>query len=241
MNKYERRKIISNEDLGQGVYLMEVEGTYEGQPGQFYMLRDWETDPILSRPLGVVDLEKNSIKFLYMVVGRGTEMFSKKKVGEEIELMGPLGKGFDLGDHKKVAIVAGAAGLAPMLLLAKSLNCQVDLYAGFRDYDFFIDAFKDYVDNIYISSDNGKVGFHGNIVQLMKEKNQTYDMVYACGPMPMLKALAEAVDKEKLQVSLEARMACGFGVCLGCGVKTLEGTKRACHDGPVFLASEVVF
>ncbi|MDO5028649.1 MAG: dihydroorotate dehydrogenase electron transfer subunit [Bacillota bacterium] len=241
MNKYQKGQIISNEPIGSGVYLIKIAGSYQGDPGQFYMLRDWQTDPILSRPLGIVDIEEDSISFLYMVVGRGTDHFSKKKAGEYLELLGPLGKGFDLGDHKKVALASGAAGLAPMLYLAKKLNCQVDLYAGFRDYDFFLDAFKDHVDNIYISSDNGKVGFHGNVLQLMEEKGQDYDMVFACGPMPMLRAMAANLDQDKLQVSLEARMACGFGVCLGCAVETTQGIQRVCHDGPVFYASEVVF
>lgn len=241
MNKYEKGQIISNDHIGSDVFVMKVRGAYEGKPGQFYMLRDWETDPILSRPLGVVDLTEDSISFLYMVVGRGTDHFSKKKPGEYIELLGPLGNGFDLGNHKKVAIACGAAGIAPMLHLAKNLDCQVDLYAGFRDEDFFLDEFIGHVDNIFISTDSGKVGFHGNVLELMKEKNQDYDMVFACGPMPMLRAMAKELDPEKLQVSLEAKMACGFGVCLGCGIKTVEGTKRVCHDGPVFLASEVVF
>lgn len=241
MNKYKKAEIISNDYLGENVYKMVVKGKFEGRPGQFYMLRNWENDPILSRPLGVVDLTEESITFLYMVVGRGTDAFSKLKAGQTISLLGPRGNGFMLGDYNKVAIACGSVGIAPMMLLAKELKCKVDLYAGFRDYDFFVKDFEGLVDNIYISSDNGKVGFHGNVLQLMKEKNIDYDMVFACGPMPMLRAMAKELNNDKLQLSMEAHMACGFGACLGCGIKTKEGTKRVCHDGPVFYASEVDF
>ncbi len=241
MKQYEKRKVLSNDHIGENVYKMVLEGCFQGIPGQFYMLRNWENDPILSRPLGLVDVGENTGTFLYMVMGRGTDNFSKIKAGSDISVFGPRGNGFILGDYKKVAIVCGSVGIAPMKYLARNLDCEIDLYAGFREFDFFTEEFEGLVDNIYISSDNGMVGFHGNVLGLMEEVGKEYDMIYACGPIPMLKALSNNLDREKLQLSMEAHMACGFGACLGCGINTIHGIQRVCHDGPVFFASEVDF
>lgn len=244
MREYKKFTIVSNEHVGENVYKMILKGKLEGKPGQFYMLRAWHFDPILSRPFSICDLTEDSITFLYMVVGRGTKLFSELESGREVSLLGPLGNGFELVENKKVALVSGSVGNAPMYYLAKALkekNCEIDLYTGFADYDFFTDEFKEVVDNIYISSDHGKVGFHGNVVQLMKEKNKEYDEVCGCGPIPMLRALKMAFPEYNIQLSMEARMACGFGACLGCAIETTSGIEKVCKDGPVFRSEEVVF
>lgn len=241
MKEYKNFKIISNKHIGENVYEMKISGNLKGNPGQFYMVRNWELDPFLSRPFSICDLDDESITFLYMVVGRGTDLFSKMKSGDEISLLGPLGKGFKISKNKKIALVSGSVGIAPLYYLGKKLECDIDLYAGFGNDKFFVDRFEDYVDNIYISSDLGTVGFHGNVVELMKDKNKKYDEIIACGPTPMLKALNKEFSDTTRQLSLEARMGCGFGACLGCAVKTTEGIKRVCHDGPVFLGEEVIF
>lgn len=241
MKGYKVGEILSNEHVGENVYKMVVKGQFQGKPGQFYMLRNWENDPILSRPLGLCDLTDDTITFLYMVFGRGTNNFSELKPGVNIKILGPLGNGFTLVENKRVAILSGAVGIAPMYYLAKNLNCKIDLYAGFRDFEFFADEFTDLVDNIYISSDNGKTGFHGNVLELFKETNKKYDFIYACGPNPMLRAICNELESNKVEVSLESHMACGFGVCLGCSIETTKGMKKVCHDGPVFNGDEVIF
>lgn len=238
-DSYIESEILSNERVGDDVYKLVLSGNFEGQPGQFYMLKNWDLHPLLSRPFSICDITADTITFLYLVVGTGTRLLKDLHKGDKISLLGPLGNGFEFGDYKKVAIVSGGIGIAPMLYLAKKLNCQVDLYAGFRDYDYFIKEMSPYVDNIFLSSDTGMVGHKGNVLEIYNDNK--YDQVYACGPNPMLNALKNVSDQEKLQLSLESHMACGIGACLGCTVNTTDGMKRVCVDGPVFTSSEVFF
>ena len=241
-NNYVESEIIENTHIGENVYKLKVRGKFEGRPGQFYMIRSADKDPLLSRPLAICDIDDESLTMLYMVFGRGTKEFTKLLPSQKIKLLGPLGNGFKILDYKKVAVVSGSVGLAPMYYLCKLLDTKVDLYSGFSDGAFYVDEFKDYVDNIYISSDSGKVGFKGNVVELLEDegKMNEYDQIFVCGTNPMAKAMMENFDNSIMQVSFEARMACGIGVCLGCSVKTTEGMKRACVEGPVFNASEVI-
>lgn len=234
---YRLAQIIENVQLIEGVYKMVVKGSFLGKPGQFYMLRAWDTEPLLSRPISICDRDEESISFLYLVVGKGTRRFSSLEPGDSISLMGPVGNGFPIEENKKAAIIMGGIGIAPMLYLAKHLQ-DVDIYAGFRDKSYFMDAFAPYAKNIHIASESGAEGTKGNVLHIFKDKG--YDVVYACGPTRMLQALKENIDNEKLYLSLEAHMACGIGACLGCTVECVDGMKRVCHEGPVFSAKELL-
>lgn len=236
-NSYIDAPIIENIKVSDKVYKMTLEGNFEGKAGQFYMLRMGEMGPFLSRPLSICDIDDKTITFLYLVVGSGTKLMSELKKGDRMSLLGPLGHGFKIEEYKKVAIVSGGIGIAPLLKLCKKLNCHIDFYAGFRDESYFLDEIKPFVSNIYISSDSGKEGTKGNVLSIYKD--QDYNQVYACGPNIMLKSLKENTDSSKLQVSLEAHMACGLGACLGCAVNTKRGIERICKEGPVFVAEEV--
>lgn len=242
---YQKVKIIENIPLCENVYKMVVTFDIPCKPGQFCMLRSWNLDPLLSRPISICDADETRMTFLYLIVGKGTKLLSTLKPEEEIEVLGPLGNGFAMGNYKKVALISGGIGIAPLLLLAKKLHEQgirADLYSGFRDRNYATDSFKPYVSQIFLASESGAVGTRGNVLQILKEKD--YDMVYACGPNRMLAALKEFVATEidcPLQVSLESHMACGIGACLGCTVKTRETMSRVCMEGPVFDAKEVVF
>lgn len=221
---------------------MELKGDFIAEPGQFFMVRTWDIDPILSRPFSVCDIRDGNIVFLYLVVGKGTNILKNLKIGSFVDVLGPLGYGFRYKNIKKTAIVSGGIGIAPMLLLAKKLKEQgssIDFYAGFREEDYFLEYLRQYVDNIYISSDSGKVGIKGNVLTIFNDNS--YDAVFSCGPNIMLKNLAEITDKSKLQVSLESNMACGIGACLGCNINTISGGKRICVEGPVFYAKEVYY
>lgn len=235
-SSYKAGEIISNEKLIDDVYIMEIRGDFEGSPGQFYMVKSWGSYPLLSRPLSICDLDGDTISFLYLVVGKGTKMFSDLKEGEKIKLLGPLGNGFKLNEGKS-AIVAGGIGLAPMKYLARSLDVKPDLYVGFKDKAYFIEEMEDLVGNIFISSDTGNVHTKGNVLDVYENKN--YKTIYACGSNPMLNALKKVVDADSIQLSLEAHMACGIGACSGCTVMTDDGYKKVCHDGPIFEAREV--
>ena len=131
--------LVSNIEISSNIYEMKLEGDFKGGPGQFYMLRGWEgLDPFLSRPISICDLKDNEITFLYEVRGRGTHILSNLKKGGKLSILGPLGNGFNLHGNKKIAIVSGGIGMAPMLYLAKMLKSNTDLYAGFREDVYYL-------------------------------------------------------------------------------------------------------
>ncbi len=236
-NSYRPGIIVANEKVGENVYKLVVSGKFKGNPGQFYMLKAWDIQPLLSRPFSICDLSEDTITFLYLVVGTGTQILSKMHQGDRLDLLGPLGNGFDYKGVKSCAIVTGGIGIAPMLYLARELNASIDIYAGFRDKDYFLDELRPYAANIFISSDHGTVGVKGNVCDIFIDKG--YDSVFSCGPNPMFAGLKALTDPTKLQISMESHMACGIGACLGCTVPTLDGMTRVCMDGPVFRAEEV--
>lgn len=237
-NKYIEAKIIRNEQIDESIYLMELEGNFKGVPGQFYMLKGWKDYPLLPRPLSIYDLDDEKISFLYAVVGKGTGILSNLRINAKIELLGPLGNGFPILEDKKIALVAGGIGLAPMKYLARNLKGQVDLYAGFRNSSYLMDDMKEFVDNIIVTTNTGLEGNKGFVTDYIEDK---YDIVYACGPNPMMNSLKRLNLKAKSYYSLEAHMACGIGACLGCAINTTNGVKRVCHEGPVFPGEEVIF
>lgn len=237
---YKSSKILSNEKINDsGIFKMVVEDDSDIKAGQFYMLKH-EGATLLPRPISICRKEGNKLTFLYAVVGTGTKEFSNLRAGDEISLTGPLGNGFDLNlDYGRVALVAGGIGVAPMLQLAvdlkekKGLN-DVDLYAGFRDEVYLLDEFKDYVNEIKVSTNEGTHGHKGFVTEILDLDK--YDTVLCCGPEVMMKAVVKMCKEKnvKVYVSMEKHMACGVGACLVCTCKTKEGNKRTCKDGPVF-------
>lgn len=240
--KYMVKSVYSNEKIEEDIYEVTIEGNFEGRPGQFYLLRAWDMEPVLSRPISIYDKDAEKIKFLYRVCGRGTEILAALKKGDEIKLTGPLGNGFDLEKIQgKVALVAGGIGIAPMLYLSKELkNCSVDLYAGFRSDSKTVDNVEKYVNNFYLSTENGEVGHKGFVTDLLNVEK--YDVVVCCGPEIMMAKVIKMCNEKNipLYVSMENRMACGIGACLVCTCKTKDGRKRSCKEGPVFLGKELV-
>lgn len=236
---YKKAKVLSNEKIVDGIYKMVCEDENKINPGQFYMLK-LQGQTLLPRPISICEKNGDEITFLYAVVGKGTEEFSKVKSGEYINLTGPLGNGFNLDeDLGKVAIVAGGIGTAPMVEVAKKLREKnkdgiIDVYAGFRDDIFLIDEFEKYANKIEITTNTGKHGHKGFVTEVLKVEN--YDTVLCCGPEVMMKAVVEMCKAKgvKIYVSMEKHMACGVGACLVCTCKTKDGNKRTCKDGPVF-------
>lgn len=239
---YEKVEVVLNEKIASNIYKMVVKGNFKANVGQFYMIKCFDDENMLPRPISICDLTENELTFLYAVVGKGTEIMARKKVGEFIEILGPLGNGFnaeEFGKDKRVAFIAGGIGIAPFLYLAKKLKAKVDLYAGFRDEIYFVDDFKDFVENVYISTNDGSVGHKGFITEIVKK--DYYDAVYCCGPNPMMNSVKNLELGVPVYLSLESRMACGIGACLACSCKTNNGMKRICKEGPVFEAKEVNF
>lgn len=239
---YSTEKVYENVQIANGVFRLAIKGKFAGKPGQFYMIKALNREPLLGRPISIHHLDEEKIVFLYQLVGEGTEILSKLKVDDEIEITGPLGNGFDIDKIKgKVAVVAGGIGTAPMFYVAESLkNCKVDLYAGFRDEAYILEQFESYVENINVSTESGRVGYKGYITELLKP--ELYDIVLCCGPEIMMEKVVKMCREKSvpIYVSMEKHMACGVGACLVCTCKTKDGNKRTCKDGPVFLGDDII-
>lgn len=228
------------------------------QPGQFVMIRVTETtEPLLRRPFSIHRAKEEKIEILYEVVGKGTKILSEKRPGEYLDILGPLGNGFDInlksGEQKpKILLVAGGLGVAPLLFLAEQLIIHnlrpsaILLGAKTKRQILCEKEFKELGLNVKISTDDGSKGFKGKITTLLKRflhHIPTTESVrlYTCGPKPMLKEIAQ-LSKDwniSVQASLDEHMGCGVGVCLGCVVKTKQGFKRVCKEGPVFDIDEI--
>lgn len=242
-DSYVDGEICLNEKISPNIYRLKLKGNFKGKPGQFYMVKGWSgEDPFLPRPISISDLKDGELTLLYEIVGKGTHIISELKVGDSLSLLGPLGKGFDLElkKEKRVAIVSGGIGIAPLLYLAKELNSEIDLYSGFRENAYYTEEFKEYVSELKISTEDGSTGHKGYITEILKPED--YDLVITCGPEPMISALVHLCkNRTQLEISMENRMACGIGACMGCTIETIRGMERVCKEGPVFKAEEVIF
>lgn len=234
--KYSKENIYENTKINDSTYKIVLKGNFTGEPGQFYMLRAWKNGPLLSRPISIHNLYEDKIEFMYQVVGEGTEALSKLNSGDELEITGPLGNGFDTDKiNGRIAVVAGGIGTAPMCYLIKKLKGKdIVAYYGFRDNVYDLEEITDIVKEVNITTEDGSVGYKGYITDIFKP--ELYDMVLCCGPEIMMNKVI-GMCKEKnvsIYVTLEKHMACGIGACLVCTCKTKSGNKRACKDGPVF-------
>ena len=218
--------------------------------GQFFTLRSWGAGeaPFLSRPISVHKWEPETltVSFLYQIVGEGTETLSALKAGDALQLTGPMGNGFDVpaiaAQYEKIALVGGGIGTAPLYQLARELAAagrKPDVFFGFRDEPYCMEQYRGLAGIVKVSTDSGRVGFHGFVTQLYDPAD--YDMVLICGPTPMMKNAARLCAEKGTPclVSLEKKMACGIGACLGCTIETASGAKSVCKDGPVFAGKEV--
>lgn len=252
MKVKERASVVSQQQLADGIYslVLETEAALYAVPGQFISIYSNDGAKLLPRPISICEIDKEAkkLRMVYRVVGKGTLEFSSLVAGDKVEILGPLGNGFPLeGQHPMV--VGGGIGVPPMLELAKQLDGSVTAVMGYRNDDLFLaEEFTDVAADFVIATDDGSVGTHGTVIDAIKENELTADVIYACGPKPMLKALAKFAEENgiKCYVSMEERMACGVGACLGCVCQSKEvddhshvHNKRVCADGPVFLSTEV--
>lgn len=249
----ETAQIVASKKLTEGIYSMRIstKASEYAVPGQFINIFSNDGSKLLPRPISIceIDKERGTLRVVYRVAGKGTKEFSNLKPGDTVEILGPLGNGFPL-ETGKVVVVGGGIGVPPMLELAKQLSGDVTAVLGYRTDDLFLaDDFIDAAGEVVFATDDGSAGVHGTVVDAMKENELTADVIYACGPKPMLKGVAEYADSigAKCYVSMEERMACGVGACLGCVCQSKDvddhshvNNKRVCKDGPVFLSTEVV-
>ena len=252
----ESLKIVSQEEIGTGIFSMWLQAdrmAEAARPGQFLSLYTRNGSKLLPRPISIceIDRENGRIRLVYRVTGKntGTEEFSRLHPGIQVEAMGPLGNGFPLeeAEGKKVFLIGGGIGIPPMLQTAKELKAEKTAVLGYRDELFLNDEFEKYAD-VYVATEDGSAGTKGNVLNAIKEKALEAEVIFACGPTPMLRALKEYAAEKNITcwISMEERMACGVGACLACVCRSKEidahsqvHNKRVCKDGPVFLSTEV--
>lgn len=236
-------KITENKQLSKDIFILKLEGdlTEIKNPGEFVEIK--LDNYYLRRPISVHDFTNTSLTLLYKVLGRGTNDLSTYEIGKQLDVLVGLGNGFDVSKSKNPLLIAGGIGIAPMYNLALKFNNlgikPTLIYGISRETDLVLIEEFSKITNLIICSDDGSVGYKGNVVSYLKENNLNFDKYYACGPQIMLKFLKQF--NEDGYVSLEARMGCGFGACMGCSIETINGPKRVCKEGPVFEASEVLF
>lgn len=235
-------KILEHKPLTKDVFLLKLEGNTQliKHPGQFINIK---VDSFyLRRPISVADVEGSILTILYRVIGLGTKALSLKKEGDCLNCLVGLGNGFSVTGHSRVALVGGGIGIPPLYGLAKQLikqGKQPVIILGYQKKEdvFGLDLFEELGVEMMVCTDDGSYGKKGLVTDALKELDVQY--LYACGPEPMLRALYRMnLDG---QYSLEARMACGFGACMGCSIETQFGPKRVCKEGPVFQKGELLW
>ncbi|MDD5173510.1 MAG: dihydroorotate dehydrogenase electron transfer subunit [Candidatus Omnitrophica bacterium] len=265
-----KAKIIGNKRIAPDFYKMRLASAYlakNSKPGQFVEIECSKGGEIfLRRPLGVHRILNDGIEVLYEVVGPGTKSLSAKTAGEYIDIIGPLGNGFFVqrtaySAQRTAALVAGGVGVAPLVALAETLvnssklivhskrrKLYVLIGACKKGHVLCVNDLKKLGAEVVVYTEDGSLGKKGLITQgltsLLSTINYELSTIYACGPYPMLKAISHIADSSGIscQVSMEERMACGVGVCLGCPVKAKSGGyKMVCKDGPVFDSKEIAW
>ena len=254
-------ELIKKEKLLEGLYKFSVDAkeiVELANPGNFIEIRINEnSDPFLRRPISIYNLDKKNgvLEFIFQVKGKGTELLAKKKEGDKIDIIGPLGNGiFKFEEYKNIAVIGGGIGIFPLYELskqAKNAGKKVYTYLGFRNKDLVTleKEFEDVSTTLTITTDDGSYKNSGFAINYLKndlEKNNI-DCIYACGPLPMLKAVKKLAEEKEIpcQISLEEKMGCGMGVCLGCAVRTATSTDdnpqylHVCKAGPVFNSKMV--
>ena len=252
----ENAVVHSQEQLADGIYSMWIntEAAKDAKPGQFISMYTTDGSKLLPRPISICEIDKENgrLRVVYRVTGpkTGTEEFSKLKAGDIIPVIGPLGNGFPLEEARgrKAFLIGGGIGVPPILELAKQIDCEKQIIVGYRDDQTFLKKEFEQNGTVYISTEDGSVGTAGNVMDAIRENALQADIIYACGPTPMLKAIKAYAKEQEIPcyISLEERMACGIGACLACVCKSKDKdhhshvhNKRICKDGPVFLSTEV--
>lgn len=250
--------VVSQKQIGTGIYDLTIqtkEIAAAAKAGQFVSVYSNDASKLLPRPISLcgIDREAGTLRLVYRVTGEhtGTEEFSRLQAGDTMKIMGPLGNGFTVEKGKKAFLIGGGIGVPPMLQLAKEMkdageNFQIVM--GYRDAGtFLLDEFKEQGES-FVATEDGSVGTKGNVLDAIRENHLDADVIYACGPTPMLRALKAYAEEQNMTcyVSMEERMACGIGACLACVCNSTEKdahsnvkNKRICKEGPVFNAKEV--
>lgn len=255
--KKEQVTVLSQEMLADGIFSMwfATEAAQSARPGQFMSVYTKDGSKLLPRPISIceTDQERGRLRIVYRVTGEdtGTAQFSHMKEGDSLSVIGPLGNGFpyEKARGRRVFLMGGGIGVPPILELARRTECaRKQIVVGYRDGNTFLEELFRQNGEVYLSTEDGSKGTKGNVMDAVRENALEADMIFACGPVPMLRAIQQYAKEKDTEcyLSLEERMACGIGACLGCVCRSVEKdphshvhNKRVCKDGPVFLSSEV--
>jgi len=251
--------VTANKSVADGIFELVVEWDGDAPlPGQFFLIKPARSGVFLGRPISVFAFENGAVSLLTARRGEGTKELENLRVGDAVEMTGPLGNVWpmegigaysdpmtqrvigSLGHGKPLALVGGGIGLAPLAFLARSLPAGTfDLYAGFRSRSYGLAGLEPRT--LVLATEDGCEGCRGRVPDYLNACD--YGAVFACGPTPMLRAVVDACKAAEVTcvVSMERRMACGVGACLGCTIPTVNGNRRCCVDGPIFDANEVIF
>lgn len=235
--------IEKNEQVGKDIYLMTLKGNTKAIKNSGEFINITVPNYYLRRPISVCRYSETHVEILYKVLGRGTNDMSKFPKGMELDVLIGLGNGFTVKSNINPLLIGGGIGIAPLFALAQAFNklgIKPTLVYGARSKDdiVLLEQLKELC-NVIICTDDGSLGYKGNVIECIKNNNIDFDYYYACGPYKMLEFLSKTYPNGC--VSLEARMGCGFGACMGCSIETTKGSKRVCKEGPVFDATEVLF
>lgn len=256
-----KAKLLKKEEIRSGIFKFTIKAdeiVNIAKPGNFIEVKvNNDIEPFLRRPISIYNMikEEGILEFIFQVKGKGTKVLSERQENELIDIVGPLGYGiFKYEDYDKIGIIGGGIGVFPLYELGKSAKQDkknINTYLGFRNKELVVleKEFNEISNKLIISTDDGSYGEKGFAIDFLKKdiEDGKIDSIYACGPLPMLRAVRElAIEKNMpCQISLEEKMACGLGVCLGCAVKTSKSSKESpeywhvCKAGPVFQAKDV--
>lgn len=254
--KKEAARVYRQQQIAPGIYDMWISTTLarQARPGQFISVYTQDKSVLLPRPISIceTDAANGRLRIVYRVAGKGTAEFSGYEAGRRVDILGVLGNGFPLekAEGKRVFLMGGGIGIPPMLALAKAVEgaASVDVIVGYRDRELFLAEDLARYAPVHIATEDGSVGTKGNVMNVIEEEKLEADVIFACGPMPMLRAVKQYAAQKGIEayISLEERMACGVGACLGCVVRTREtdhhshvNNARICTDGPVYAAEDV--
>lgn len=248
-------KVIAQKQIAEQIFDLRLETKLakDVHPGQFVAVYPKGESTLLPRPISICEADKDegTLRLVYRIAGKGTTEFSTCKAGDALNLLGVLGNGFpvDKAKGKRVFLMGGGIGIPPLLELAKAVDGRKQILLGYRNKDLFLEEDMAKYGDVYVATEDGSVGTKGNVMDIIRAHALQADVIMACGPMPMLRAIKAYAAEEKIEayISLEERMACGVGACLGCVCKTTRvdahshvHNARICTEGPVFEAGEIV-
>ena len=251
----ENAVILSQEEIAHQIFSMWIESdriANAAVPGQFISVYSNDSGRMLPRPISIceTDKEKHAMRIVYRIAGKGTEEFSSYQKGDKIDILGPLGNGFPLDrcqKGRKIFLIGGGIGIPPMVQLAKEAEGEVQVIAGYRSERFLTEELGQN-GTLYVATEDGSAGTKGTVLDCIRENGLTADVICACGPTPMLRAVKEYAKEQGIEcwISMEERMACGIGACLACVCRSKEvddhsrvHNKRICKEGPVFNAEDI--